>query len=50
MKKESLNTVKSILKRVNKYRCCTLGAAAAAFERCENIEKKAEKSENRKIG
>jgi len=49
MKKNSLNTVKSILNRVNKYRCCSLGAAAGAFERYEIKEEKAEKPENRKI-
>lgn len=49
MKKDSLNTVKSILNRVNKYRCCSLGAAAGAFERYEKKEEKAEKLKNREI-
>jgi hypothetical protein len=33
MKKESLNTVKSIFKKVNRYRCCPMGATAVAFEK-----------------
>lgn len=39
MKKESLNAVKSVLEKVNRHRCCSLGAAAAAFERYEDKEK-----------
>ncbi len=48
MKKKSLNTVKSILNRVNRYRCCPMGASAVAFSRDENKEKILN-AENRKI-
>ena len=49
MKKESLDTIKSIYKKVDRYRCCAIGATAVGFVKNEVKEEKTAKPENKGI-
>ncbi|NMC56303.1 MAG: hypothetical protein GYA50_03670 [Eubacteriaceae bacterium] len=48
MKKGSLDTIKSIYKKVDKYRCCPIGATVVGFVKDEIKEEKISKTEARK--